>query len=96
MWFLMDNLLMFEHLQPPCTKSAKNFLAAEWTERKELSDDNIREAVYERLPEAYREKTKICFDRDHLDMNEKDFLNCICSRSAVIKFILLDLVTKNR
>ena len=74
---VMDYALMFKHLQPPYTKSTQTFFDAKWNQRNELSDETIREAIYDGLPETYREHIETWYDTDYLEMDETEFLNCL-------------------
>ena len=82
---MMEFSMMFQYLQPPYTKSAQSFFEAKWTQRKELSKDEIREAIYDGLPEAYREHIETCYDQDYIDMDETDFITCLTNYEIIDK-----------
>ena len=60
---MMDYSMMFKYMQPPYTRSVQSFFEAKWTQRKELSNDKVREAIYDGLPEAYRKHIETCTTR---------------------------------
>ena len=74
---MMEYAMIFQHLQPPYTKSTQTFFEAKWHQRNALSDDYVREAIYNGLPEAYRKHIETCYDTDYLEMDETEFLNCL-------------------
>ena len=67
---------LLQYLPPPSKRGDKS-RDARWDKIKPLNEDDIREAIYDGLPEPYRSHVSNNFEQDWQDMEESDFLDAL-------------------
>ena len=72
-------------LQPPSRKGSKKSADADWAALEMISEEDIRTATYDALPQEYKTHIEGQYDTDFRDMDEIEFLEAMLSYEAIDK-----------
>ena len=75
---------ILRHLQPPAKKGNKKSADANWDALTSITEEDVRTATFDALPEPYKTHIEGNYESDFRDMDEIDFLE------AMISFETLD------